>query len=32
MIGYFDEAQKIIEKDIYGGEIWLSGSKFAESE
>ena len=28
-VGYFDEAQKIVDRDHYGGEVWMSGSKYA---
>ena len=32
MIGYYTKAQKIIEADNLGGEVWISGRKFAENE
>lgn len=32
MQGYFEEAQKILDKDSHGEEVWISGSKFAENE
>lgn len=31
MFGYFDTAQKVIDQDNFGNEVWLSGQKYAES-
>lgn len=31
MIGYYDKAQKIIDADEFGGEVWISGIKFAQN-